>query len=71
MNKYVEEYIAKRKEEIVKEEKIERMRLLAKLRIGEKEYLKDFPGENWENFPNYDDYALDRFRYNAGSITSC
>lgn len=69
MNKYVEEYIAKRKEEIVKEEKIERLRLFAKLRIGEKEYLKDFPGESWENFPNYDDYALDRFRYNAGEIT--
>ena len=69
MNKYVEEYIAKRKVEIEKEKKVERMKLLAKLHIGEKEYLKDFPGENWENFPEYDDTTFNHFRYNAGEIT--
>lgn len=69
MNKYVEDYIAKRKVEIVKEKETEKMKLLANLRIGEKEYLRSFPGESMENFPYYDYNAIDRYRYNAGEIT--
>ena len=69
MNRYVEDYIARRKDEIVKEKEKERMKLLAKLRVGEKEYWKSFPSESMENFPFYDDIALDRYRYNAGEIT--
>ena len=68
MNRYVEDYIARRKDEIVKEKEKERMKLLAKLRVGEKEYWKSFPSESMENFPFYDD-NLDRYRYNAGEIT--
>lgn len=69
MNKYVEEYIAKRKAEIEREEKSERMKMISMLQIGKREDQRDFPDENLENFPCYDYSTYSRFRYNAGEIS--
>lgn len=69
MNKYVEEYIAKRKIEIEKEKQAERIKLFTKLQIGEKEYRKDYPNEEIDAFPEYDNTNFSYFRRNIGNIT--
>lgn len=69
MNKYIEEYIEKRKKEIEEEKTQERIALLNKLKLGEREYYKDFPNESYENFPCYDGLTNEYFRYNRGDIS--
>ena len=69
MNKYVEEYIAKRKVEVENEKRLEIEKLSTRLQLGEKEFRKDFPNEDIENFPYYDAGSMSHYRYNAGEIS--
>ncbi len=69
MNKYIEEYITRRKNEIEKLEQIEKVGLLNKLQIGEREYRDDYPDEPYENFPFFDSSLQKRYRLNAGEIS--
>lgn len=73
MNKYVEEYIAKRKDEIAEDARLakegEKAGVLEKLHLGEREYHKDFPNEPEDNFPQYDSYRNQYFRYNLGEVS--
>ena len=73
MNKYVEEYISRRKQEIVEEEMMakdaEKEGVLNKLKLGEREYRDQFPDEPDDNFPYYDSSRFMYYRYNAGEIS--
>ena len=73
MNKYIEEYISKRKKEIVEEEKMakdaEKAGIIDKLNLGEREYHDQFPDEPVENFPFFDSSRIMPYRYNAGEIS--
>lgn len=73
MNKYIEEYISKRKQEIAEEElkakQKKKATLLKDLNIGVIEYRTDFPNEPAENFPNWDSLNAKYYRNNIGEIT--
>ena len=69
MNKYIEEYISRRKKEIEKLEQIEQAGLLNKLQIGEREYRDDYPDEPYDNFPFFDSSLQKRYRLNVGEIS--
>ncbi|MBO4741186.1 MAG: hypothetical protein J5605_06030 [Bacteroidales bacterium] len=73
MNKYVEEYISKRKKEVEREKISDRKekitKLANKIQIGEREFRKDFPDEPEFNFP-YVDYSQNQcYRYNIGELS--
>ncbi len=73
MNKYIEEYISQRKQEIVEDDLLakqaEKEEILSKLHIGKREYHKDFPNESEDNFPCYDSVKNQYFRYNIGEVS--
>lgn len=73
MNKYIEEYISQRKQEIAEDNRLakeaEREVVLDKLHLGKREYHKDFPDETEENFPCYDSERNEYFRYNLGEVS--
>ena len=73
MNKYIEEYIKQRKNEIAEDERLtkeaEKAEVLSKLHVGVKEYYKDFPNEPADNFPFYDSAQQQHYRYNIGDVT--
>lgn len=69
MNKYIEEYISRRKKEIEKLEQIEQAGLLNKLQIGEREYRDDYPDEPYDIFPFFDSSLQKRYRLNVGEIS--
>ena len=73
MNKYIEEYIEKTKKEQAEEKIVNKEALLRdianKLKIGEKEFRKDFPDEPEFDFP-YLDYSLNQYyRYTLRDVS--
>ena len=48
---------------------MKKVKLVSRLHIGEKEFRKDFPNENINNFPLYDHANKGYYRYNAGMIS--
>lgn len=69
MNKYIEDYISKKKKENKEDEEITLAEILNELEIGEKEYLGDFKGAPKMDFPFYDMEKGDYYRYNAGEVS--
>ena len=69
MNKYIEEYITRRKVEIAKEEQEKMASLINNLRLGKKEFHKDFPNEPEKSFPYFYSSAAFKYRYNIGEVS--
>ncbi len=69
MNKYIEEYISNQKKQNQEDKKMTVAEVLNNLKIGKKEYLKDFDGSPNMDFPFYDMEKNDYYRYNVGEMT--
>ena len=73
MNKYIEEYITRRKEEIAEEERLAKQAqkdgLVEKLKLGKREYQSDFPEESETDFPYYDSVRNEYYRCNIGEVS--
>ena len=69
MNKYIQDYISKKKKENKEDEKMSLAEVLNKLQIGKKEYLGDFEGAPTMDFPFFDMEKNDYYRYNVGEVS--
>ena len=69
MNKYIGDYISRRKVEMENLRQIEQSGLWNTLHLGECEFSNDFPNEPKENFPYYDISLGKYYRYNPGVVT--
>ena len=69
MNKYIQDYISKKKKENKEDEKMSLAEVLNKLQIGKKEYLGDCDGAPTMDFPFFDMEKNDYYRYNVGEVS--
>ena len=69
MNKYIQDYISKKKKENKEDEKMSLAEVLNKLQIGKKEYLSDCEGAPTMDFPFFDMEKNDYYRYNVGEVS--